>query len=281
MSVQPAALSRRDATGSSSARGLAFTILGEFVLPSGGEAWTAAVIDTLGRLGVAEKAARQALMRIAADGWLAPERVGRRTRWRLTPGGDRLLTEGARRIYGFGGRRDGWDGSWLVLLARTPESERSARHILRSRLTWAGFGTPAPGVWISTHADRLAEVERVLADAGLGGEAQIFRGTHADGQLPALVGQAWDLGPVAQSYDDFIAAFAAHGPADPLPATIGLVHAWRRFPWIDPDLPTELLPPHWGRPRAAAIFNRRHAQWSAAAGASWQHLVQRAAGRPT
>ena len=62
-----------------SARGLLFTVLGEFVLPTGGPAWTSAFIDVLGRLGVEEKATRQALMRTAADGWLASERVGRRT----------------------------------------------------------------------------------------------------------------------------------------------------------------------------------------------------------
>jgi phenylacetic acid degradation operon negative regulatory protein len=266
-------MSRRHAAGSSSARGLIFTILGEYVLPGGGSAWTSAMIETMGRLGVEEKATRQALMRTAADGWLTPERVGRRTRWRLTSSGNRLLTEGTERIYSFGAHRDGWDGSWLLVLARTPEAERPARHVLRRRLTWAGLGSPAPGVWISTHAERLGEVERALAEAGLSGDAQIFRGTHADGQLPALVRQAWDLAAISKLYGDFIATFAHDSPADSLASMIGLVHAWRRFPWIDPDLPRELLPPHWRRPRADAIFRHRHAQWSPAALAAWQQLA--------
>src|SRR4051812_35341946 len=88
-----------------SARGLLLTVLGEFVLPAGGVAWTSAFIDVLGRLGVEEKAVRQALMRTATGGWLAPERVGRRTRWQLTPAAERLLTEGTERIYGFAGAR--------------------------------------------------------------------------------------------------------------------------------------------------------------------------------
>ena len=49
--------------------------------------------------------------------------------------------------------------------------------------------------------------------------------------------------PIARLYDDFLAAFAGGSTADPLAATIELVHAWRRFPWTDPDLPRELLPP--------------------------------------
>jgi phenylacetic acid degradation operon negative regulatory protein len=270
-----AAMSRRHAAGSSSARGLLFTVLGEYVLPAGGSAWTSALIETMSRLGVEEKATRQALMRTAADGWLTAERVGRRTRWQLTPSGDRLLTQGTERIYGFGAHRESWDGTWLLVLARTPEADRPARHVLRSRLTWSGFGSPAPGVWISTHPGRLAEVEAALAEAGLSGEAQIFRGTHADGQLLALVSQAWDLAGISQLYDDFVATFASASAADPLAATIGLVHAWRRFPWTDPDLPRELLPPHWRRPRAAALFRRRHAQWSPAAHTAWQHLAAR------
>ena len=144
--------------------------------------------------------------------------------------------------------------------------------MLRSRLTRAGFGSPAPGVWISTHAERLAEVEHALAEAGLAGEAQIFRGQHADGQLPVLVGQAWDLAAVRRMYEDFISAFGSASPADPLAAMVELVHAWRRFPWTDPDLPSELLPPGWPRPRAAALFRRLHAQWAAPATESWQAI---------
>ncbi len=268
------AMSRRHAAGAASARGVLFTILGEFVLPGGGQAWTSALIETMRGLGIEEKSARQALMRTAADGWLLSERLGRRTRWRLTPAADRLLSEGTGRIYGFGAHRDGWDGSWLLVLARAPEADRAARHVLRSRLTWAGFGSPAPGVWISTHADRLSEAEAVLAAAGLAGEAQVFRGTHESGQLAAMVTQAWELPAIARQYDDFLAAFAGSRPADPLTATIELVHAWRRFPWTDPDLPRELLPRPWSGARAAALFQRRHALWSPAAKAAWRQLTE-------
>jgi phenylacetic acid degradation operon negative regulatory protein len=270
-------MSRRHAAGAASARGLLFTILGEYVLPAGGRVWTSAVIEAMGRVGVEEKATRQALMRTAADGWLIAERVGRRTRWQLTPSADRLLTDGTERIYGFGAHRSGWDGRWLLVLARAAESERAARHLLRSRLTWAGFGSPAPGVWISTHAERLAEVERVLAEAGMGREAQVFQSSHVSGELEAMVAQAWDLRAIGQQYSDFIAAFADRRTRDPLACTIELVHAWRRFPWTDPDLPSELLPPQWSGVRAAALFRRRHAQWSPPARRAWQEMSARSA----
>lgn len=270
------AMSRRHAAGAPSARGLLFTILGEFVLPAGGQAWTATLIEVMGLLGVEEKATRQALMRTAADGWLAAERVGRRTRWCLTGSAVRLLTEGTDRIYGFGAHRDDWDGRWLLVLARAAESERTARHVLRSRMTWAGFGSPAPGVWISTHADRGGEAETILAEAGLAQEAQVFSATHAAGDLASMVAQAWDLTAVARQYEDFLAAFSDGSTGDPLTSTIELVHAWRRFPWTDPDLPRELLPEPWIGASAAALFRHQHAQWKPAAEAAWQRQCGRA-----
>src|SRR6266699_6880467 len=91
---QPPALLRRHAAGADSARSVLFTVLGELVLPSGGSAWTSAFIDVLGRLGVEEKASRQALMRTAADGWLTSQRHGRRTLWALTPAAEEFLAEG-------------------------------------------------------------------------------------------------------------------------------------------------------------------------------------------
>jgi len=266
-------LSRRHAAGAPSARGLLFTVLGEYVLPGGGAVWTATVISAMARLGVEEKAARQALMRTAADGWLTADRVGRRTRWLLTLRAEELLTEGTERIYGFGAHRAGWDGDWLLVLVRAPESGRAARHVLRSRLTWAGLGNPAPGVWISTHADRLGEVERALQEAGLADDAQVFRGQHEGGKLAAMVGQAWDLDAIGRAYETFLTAFADARALDPLASTIELVDAWRRFPFTDPDLPRQLLPREWAGARAAALFRRRHAEWSPAALREWRRAA--------
>ena len=269
-------LTRRHTAGPESAKGLLFTVLGEFVLPSGGAAWTSAFIDALGRLGVEEKSCRQALMRTAADGWLTADRAGRRASWRLTGSGVRLLTEGTQRIYGFAAARDDWDGRWLMILARTPESERPARHRLRTRLRWAGFGSPAPGIWLSPDAGLQAEAERVLAEAGLLEEAQIFLASHSGGgELAALARQAWDLDQIEQQYEQFIAEFGDVDCADPLTRIIELVHAWRRFPWLDPLLPGRLLPAGWSGTRAAGVFERQHDRWSAAARAEWQRITDR------
>jgi phenylacetic acid degradation operon negative regulatory protein len=264
-------LSRRHAAGAVSARGLLFTVLGEFVLPTGGSAWTSAFIETFSRLGVEEKAIRQALARTAADGWVRPERYGRRTRWCLTLSGERLLTEGTERIYAFAGTQRSWDGSWLLVLARVPH-DRPARHMLHTRLSWAGLGSPAPGVWITTHTERRAEVEQVLRQAGVT-DGQIFAAEHRGGaELSVLVGQAWDLLAIEQRYEAFLAEFSTPTARDPLSRLIELVHAWRRFPSIDPGLPDQLLPSRWSGARAAKLFDARHGKWSADAMMQWIRL---------
>ena len=276
-------LARRHATGAGSARSVLFTVLGELVRPTGGEAWTSAFIDVLGRLGVEEKAARQALMRTAADGWLSSERIGRRTVWRLTPAAERLLRDGTERIFGFTAVAEGWDGQWTIVIARTPETERSARHVLRTRLRWAGFGNVMPGVWLSPRSDRGDEVRQILTDAGPP-DGYLFTAEYLGGStLATMVSNAWDLDELARGYDDFITAFTGTAfpgtaftgaaGADPLARVVDLVHAWRRFPWIDPGLPAQFLPDPWSGTAAADLFVRLHAQWADDAIAEWKQLL--------
>jgi phenylacetic acid degradation operon negative regulatory protein len=265
--------SRRQAAGVDSSRGLLFTVLGEFVLPNGA-AWTSSFIDVFDRLGVEEKTARQALMRTSGDGWLNSERTGRRTIWRLTSDAQKMLTEGANRIYHFTGATSDWDGRWLFVLAKSSETEPPARHLIRTRLALAGLGSPVPGVWVSTHLDRLPDVESILREADMLDDAQVFVAEHrAGGPLAAMVSQAWDLDTLERQYEAFIAEFSSGSARrDQLARVIELVNAWRRFPWIDPLLPAELLPRDWAGVRAAQLFGRLHADWSAEANAEWRHI---------
>jgi phenylacetic acid degradation operon negative regulatory protein len=275
----PPTLARRHAAGADSARSVLFTVLGELVLPAGGEAWTSAFIDVFGRLGVEEKAARQALMRTAADGWLNPERIGRRTVWRLTPAAGRLLRDGTERIFGFTAAAADWDGRWTVVIARTPETERAARHVLRTRLRWAGFGNVMPGVWVSPRSDRGDEVKQILAEVRGSGppDGYLFTAEYQGGSsLAAMVGNAWDLDELTREYDEFIRTFGGDVAPDPLVRVIDLVHAWRRFPWIDPGLPAQFLPAPWAGATATALFARLHGEWAGEALAEWKQLPARA-----
>jgi phenylacetic acid degradation operon negative regulatory protein len=253
------------------------TILGEFVLPRYSAAWTATFVEALGALGVEEKAARQALARTSAEGIITPRRVGRRTRWTLSESGRTLLADGARRIYGFMREQRRWDGRWLVLAVTVPETQRQLRHRLRTRLTWAGMGSPAPGLWVVPHADRAAEVARIVADLGIAGNTMSWIGeSGVVGSPKDVVAAAWtSLDDVEREYDKFVAAFEsrrADAPAAVFAAQVDLVQAWRRFPFIDPALPVELLDHDWPGQRAAAVFHSCHERWHRRAQAHWETL---------
>jgi phenylacetic acid degradation operon negative regulatory protein len=274
-------VSRRREIGGGSARSLLMTILGEYVLPAGEPVWTSTLVGVLGMLGVEEKSARQALARSAAEGWLSSERVGRRVRWQLTPPGRRLLVEGAKRIYGFGSGQGAWDGKWLVILVSLPESTRDLRHKLRTRLSWAGFGAPAPGVWIAPQIESETDAKLVLDELKLSHQAISFIAScGAVGNEQEMVAAAWNLGEIAERYEQFIDDFSGLNPRTPdavLLSQARLVHEWRRFPFLDPQLPADLLPPRWSGTTATALFNDLHGKWRDPAQQRWQEIASHAA----
>jgi phenylacetic acid degradation operon negative regulatory protein len=273
---------RRFEAGAASARSLLLTVLGEFVRPRAAPAWTGALVAGLAEAGVEEKAARQALARTAADGLLTSERAGRRVQWRLTHRGARLLTEGAERIYGFGRGLDAWDGRWLMLMVTVPEAQRQLRHRLRTRLTWAGLGSPTPGLWVTPDTGKQKEVAEVIQELGVA--AFSFLGSFgAIGDERRVVREAWQLGDVEQryaAYIDAVSAITVSSPAEAFRARVLLVQEWRRFPFLDPALPPELLPDGWPGPRAAALFHDRYESWHDAAEDYWDILSTQAGARP-
>jgi phenylacetic acid degradation operon negative regulatory protein len=255
---------------------LLLTVLGEFVLPSREPVWTGALLRALGSLGIEEKAARQALARASSEGLLQADRVGRRTRWHLTPGGEQLLEEGTERIYSFMRHPHRWDGRWLVLAVTVPETQRRLRHRLRTRLTWAGMGSPAPGLWVVPDAGRAEEVQAIVHELGIEHSTMSWTGPTAGiGDPQDVVSAAWRLDEIETAYDDFVEEFTnwqVSDQQDAFVAQVRLVHAWRRFPALDPALPAELLDHDWPGPDAATVFHRCHERWHRRAQAHWRRL---------
>jgi phenylacetic acid degradation operon negative regulatory protein len=270
-------LSRRRELGGGSANSLLLTVLGEFVLPDRRPVWTSTLLTLLGELGVEEKAVRQALMRTADDGWITADRLGRRTRWQLSKAGERLLSEGTKRIYGFRGPPEDWDAQWLLLLVNVPENSRALRSKLRTQLEWAGFGLLPQGLWLRPQISDLTEVNQVLLSLGLADAAHSFVARSGElGTDRDLVRQAWDLDAIEQRYEDFLEQVAPIRPRNDLQALISqirLVQEWRRFPLLDPGLPRVLLPRTWSGARAAALFVQRHAAWAPRAKAAWDAMT--------
>jgi phenylacetic acid degradation operon negative regulatory protein len=135
-----------------------------------------------------------------------------------------------------------------------------------------------PGAWLSPWVDREPEAREVLAGLGLLDTARSFAGALGGiGDRADLVAQAWDLDDIEAAYKEFIARFGsapAGTGADAFVALTQLVHEWRRFPFLDPDLPVELLPLDWVGHRAAALFHRLHEEWRSP---GWEWWEERAA----
>jgi len=258
---------RRRSVGAPAARSVLLTTLGEYVLPAPEGVWQETLIAALGALGHKPQAARQALARSVSADWLQTTRHGRRSRIHLTPSAEAMLRTGAARIYRFG-EPWAWDGEWLLVILRVPEQRREVRHQLRTRLAWAGFGSLGGGLWISPHVERESELRDGVPSDSVA-ELQSFRarlGTIGDPEK--LVADAWELSAVAAGYRAFVNRFADLRPRTPkgiFRAQTLLVHEWRRFPFLDPDLPETMLPDAWPRSRAHAVFTDRHALWHAPA----------------
>jgi phenylacetic acid degradation operon negative regulatory protein len=258
---------RRRSVGAPAARSVLLTVLGEYVMPRHDALWQETLIDALATLGYKPQAARQALARSVAAGWLRTARVGRRSRVELTTETGAMLVTGARRIYGFGSPWE-WDGRWLVVVLRVPEERRDVRHQARTQLAWAGFGSLGGGLWISPHAEREEEL-RGLSGEGSAAELLSLRAEFGSlGDPRKIVEEAWDLDAVSAAYSTFIDDFARRRPRTPqavFAAQTMLVHEWRKFPFLDPDLPAEMLPAGWPRERAHDLFTERHDAWSTTA----------------
>jgi phenylacetic acid degradation operon negative regulatory protein len=256
-----------------SARAYLLILLGDYALDQGDAAWTHTVVEALGLVGFEEKAARQALTRSANAGLLTPRRVGRRTRWHLTPAGHDALTAAKNRLFAIGPERD-WNGDWLIVLATVPENHRNLRHRLRTALSWAGFGSVGPGVWLSPHPSHAAEARLVLASLGEHVQATLLHARLDNREeRQRLVNQAWDVAELDRQYEAFLDRFSGVRPRTPEQALVELAHLlyqWRRLLLADPGLPTNLLPPEWSGEQARRLLLDRHRRWRQMARTWWQ-----------
>jgi len=269
-------MSNGDAAAAS-APSLLLTLLGEYVYPSTEPVWTAALVQAFLAVGVAEKAARQALARAAAAGWIEGGKEGRQAWCRLTDVGTRLIAEGSQRVRAIRHGAEEWTGSWLLLHVTLPESRRSDRLRLYRNLQWLGFGSPTPGVWICPHLDRVDGVEARLRKLGLELDALAFQARSLPFGLPQaqLVERAWDLESIAAHYRGLDEQFGVLRPRTDeafFVAHVQLVNAIQRLPALDPGLPPVLLPRNWDGTRVTRKLNELRLRWREPAHVHWRRL---------
>jgi len=249
---------------------LIFTLYGDYITRGGVEAWTGGLIRLMDCLGAAEQAVHSALSRMVRRGWLTVRHEGRFSFHSLTPRGRKLMAEGEQRI--FHPRQEPWDGRWCVLTYSIPESQRHLRDRLRQRLIWLGFGMLNAATWISPR-DLRAELDEVIESLRIRPYVEIFIGQRLSrNDDRELVARCWNLEALNRAYADFIAKYAP-GPthlvahrAEGSVCTEGaafairfwVVHDYRSLPYVDPNLPPELLPDNWLGQQAAQLLHEYH-----------------------
>ena len=215
----------------------------------------ASIVFVMGKLGVGESASRSVLQRMTAKKFIVRHKEGRKTFYTLSDRGRGILREGQEKIFA-GWQPQNWDGRWTFVRIQVPESKRTLRHQMVSRLSWAGFGQVDGGPWVAPGQHDVAAI--------LGSEQSEISPIVVYGrpQLPTtdemLVG-AFDLEALAADYEAFGEKWRAVDPESLSPIEALVKRVELHFDWLtltrtDPQLPAALLPLDWPGTLEGALF---------------------------
>lgn len=244
-------------------RSLILSFYGAFVRRLGGWVAVSHLVTLMADLDLDEQAVRGAISRLKRRGWLVPSRRDGMVGYALSETARTALDQADERIYTGPAPADPIDG-WGLVVFSVPETERHKRHLLRSRLSWLGFGNNAPGVWIAPRR-LLVPARAQLTALGLTEYVDLFEASYLGfGDVRDLVDRSWDLAALRTRYAQFLAEhlpvlerWSATDHPDPRRAYVDYILAldrWRSLPFLDPGLPAELLPEGWEGHAAAALF---------------------------
>jgi phenylacetic acid degradation operon negative regulatory protein len=234
------------------ARSYLFTLYMEHLYPEN-RAWVGDLIRWMELLGFSEPAVRAAVSRSVKRGWIIPERTGRKAYYRLSPRVAWQVEQVRSRLYGYGAP---WDGQWRILVYAVPETKRTVRDRFRNELVLLGYGTPAPGVWISPNGS-LEAARDLVGFYGLQNYVELFQGQRFSNTDPIeLIEKSFDLKAAQARYRAFLAQPEpkTQTPEEAFVELTRLVHEARKLLFLDPGLPPELTPSGFLGQRAKERF---------------------------
>jgi len=227
------------------ARSAVFDLYGDHLPEHGHWAPISSVVTLLRACGVQPAATRTAVSRLAGQGWLRPEgRQGVRG-YLATTAAQHRLGAAHHRIY----RRvpEPWDGRWHLVVV-DHGGDRSRRDRVAATLRYLAYGQLDRRTWVAARAN--PEVPTALDRLEVSHEEFSAQHLADENRLAARV---WDLDALSRQYRQFRAetdglleqARLGLPPGEAYPVRTALVHEWRKFLFVDPDLPVEVLPTEW------------------------------------
>lgn len=244
-----------------------FTIYGDYIRNYGSKIWIGSLIRLLKEFGHNEQGVRVAVSRMVKQGWIQSEKQGNKSYYFLTDRGVQRMDEAANRIYKM--KPNEWDGKWRILMYTIPEDKRQLRDDLRKELLWSGFGSFSSGCWISPN-DLEKQINRLIEKYDIEEYVDFFISEYkGPKENQSLVEKSWQLEEIENKYEEFIEKYSKQfivhqsiisrgemSDADCFVERTNLVHEYRKFLFIDPGLPKELLPSKWNGNHAALLFSQ-------------------------
>jgi phenylacetic acid degradation operon negative regulatory protein len=250
-----AAVVAESGAGGLRAWSLAISFLGDCIVPRAGDVGIATIAEVLGRFGIDAGVTRTSMSRLATDGWVKRQKVGRNSFYSLTPAALAESEAASRRIYAARHPQD--PCAWRVHLgAGLPRTEQAR---LRSGLRHRGAAELGSHVYILPATEELGGFEPAIT---------LSASPLPTAEARELVRRAFDFAAIGEDYARFAAVFA------PVQASLGsgrklagldavamrvfVIHRFRRIVLRDPGVPAPYLPERWpgfaARETAAEIW---------------------------
>ncbi|MEK4245810.1 MULTISPECIES: phenylacetic acid degradation operon negative regulatory protein PaaX [unclassified Psychrobacillus] len=269
----------------SNTQSMIFTIYGDYIRHYGNKIWIGSLIRLLKEFGHNEQSVRVAVSRMMKQGWLESEKVGNKSYYFLTKRGKLRMEEAANRIFKL--MPNEWDGKWRILMYTIPEEKRQIRDELRKELLWSGFGSFSNGCWISPN-NLDNEVEFLIEKYDINEYVDFFVSEYkGPKENKALVEKSWPLLEIEARYKEFITTYSQQyivhqsmmndkkmSLAECFVERTRLVHEYRKFLFIDPGLPKDLLPEIWSGNHAALLFEQYYKLLAPSASEFFEEVFQ-------
>ena len=228
------------------------TVFGDSITPRGGTVWLGSLIRVMADFGISERLVRTSVFRLAKDGWLKSDQLGRRSYYSLTEQGRERFEQATQRIYGT--PRPQWDGEWCLLLLSALPTD--LKDLVRKECAWLGFGPLSANV-LAHPASDLAELELALKRLKVADKAIVMQGRtiKSETAMRDLARSCWSLDDIDTRYRAFTMQFRPIMKSLSRESKVSersafilrtlLIQEYRKILLRDPQLPLELLPPDW------------------------------------